>query len=60
MKLKNKYRVVEDEFNGFEAQVKYWFYPFQWFEINGNNSSRSLERAKKIIEAHKQKVHYKE
>lgn len=55
--MKNKYRVITDSYNGFEAQVKYWYFPFMWFEIRKDfgicNSSFSVERAEKVIEWHK-------
>lgn len=28
--FKNKYRVVQDNYAGFEAQVKFWWFPVRW------------------------------
>ena len=30
---KNKYRIVTDNYAGYEAQVKYWWFPFIWIQI---------------------------
>ncbi len=60
MKLpKNKYRVIPDCYLGFEVQCKRWWFPF-WLQINGGNTSSSLERAKRLIELHKQGAIYYE
>lgn len=49
MKLfKNKYRVVEDQYLGYEAQIKPWWSPFGWFEI-GLNTSSTIERAERCF-----------
>lgn len=56
MKYK-KYRVIRDNFSGYEAQVRYWFFPF-WLECFGTNTTSSLEGSKKVIENHKSKVVY--
>lgn len=53
MKLKNKYRIVRDKYSGYEAQVKYWFFPFIWLQVGFSNTSRSVEGARLIIEHHK-------
>jgi hypothetical protein len=66
--MKNSYRVVSDNFEGFEAQVKYWWFPFIWIQIprsiyNGN-THRTLGEAIEFIEECKRKnktnykVHY--
>jgi hypothetical protein len=43
MKL-SKYRVVKDNYNGYEVQVWRWWFPF-WCELGGTNSFESLEEA---------------
>ncbi len=48
--MRNKYRIVTDEFNGYEAQVKRWWWPFWWVELNGVNTSSSIQRAYKYVE----------
>lgn len=50
--MKNKYRVVDDEYCGYEAQVKYWWFPFLWLQI-GINTSATVESARRVIERHK-------
>lgn len=51
--FKNCYRVVNDSFNGYETQVKFWWFPFMWFEMweKGciSNTWASLEDAKFFI-----------
>lgn len=59
--FKTKYRVVLDAYSGFEAQYRKWWMPF-WLQINGVNTSSSLDAAKVIIKAHREyrKVLWKE
>ena len=47
--MKNRYRVVTDRYNGFEAQVQFWWFPFMWFQIGGCNTHNSIERAEAYI-----------
>jgi hypothetical protein len=42
--MKNKYRIVTDEYAGNEAQVRYWWFPFRYFQI-GINTFTSVEKA---------------
>lgn len=59
--MKNRYRVVADRFAGYEAQVKFWWLPVFWFQIDGCNTSGTLYRARTIIDRHKnQRVYYQE
>lgn len=51
----NKYRIVRDEYNGYEAQFKLWWFPFWWFECFSSNTSSSLEEARKRCDKHKNK-----
>ena len=57
---KNYYRVVTDNYSGYEAQVKFWWFPLIWFQCYYTNTNSSLEEAKKVIERHKNKVVYTE
>lgn len=56
--FKNKYRVVEDRYCGFEAQVKFWWAPFSWRQISctgtglGANTSCTLELAIELCRMH--------
>jgi hypothetical protein len=58
--MKNRYRVIRDRFSGFEAQVRYWWFPFYWSQIDSCNTSATLEKAKWYIEAHKTLVVHSE
>lgn len=54
--MKNKYRIVTDEFAGYEAQIKYWWFPFCWFQMNdqyGLNTFQTVERAELFIKKKK-------
>ena len=53
MAIKTRYRIVTDDYNGYEAQVKHWFFPFFWFEINQSNTSTTIEKAEAVIEKYK-------
>lgn len=53
--MKNKYRIVTDMYAGFEAQVKYWWFPFCYFQI-GINTFRNIEQAQEFIAKAKKKV----
>lgn len=57
--FKNKYRIVTDSFDGYEAQVKYWFFPLMWLQIGVaffTNTSRTVEEAERIIKGHRSEV----
>lgn len=56
MKLKNKYRLVAGYYSGYEAQVKYWFFPLFWFQIGFTNTPSRIKDAKRVIEVHKSAV----
>ena len=58
--MRNRYRVVADGYAGYEAQVKYWWFPLMWFQIGFSNTSTSIERARKYIDRHKGKALYEE
>jgi len=51
--MKNKYRIVKDNFLGLEVQVKFWWFPVYWFECNSSNTYLTIAEAKKFIESHK-------
>lgn len=56
--FKTKYRIVSDNYQGFEAQFRYWWW--FWMAIGGLNSRPSLEGSKKLVERHKNCVVWKE
>lgn len=51
--MKNRYRIVTDSFYGYEAQVKYWWFPFVWYQMGeypySTNTHSSVEAAEKYI-----------
>lgn len=51
IKLKNKYRIVRDNYLGFEAQVKRWYWPF-WDQIYFCNTWGTLEKAEECCTLH--------
>lgn len=59
--MKNRYRIVSDRYLGYEVQVKYWFFPIMWIQINGTNTSATLDRAKEKMELNRKgNAYYKE
>lgn len=53
--LKNKYRIVTDQYNGYEAQVKFWWFPIIWWQMHNyggiTNTFSSIYGAKQFIKA---------
>ena len=47
--VKHKYRIVRDNYCGYEAQVKYWYWPFSWVQAGGTNTHLDVEAAEKYI-----------
>lgn len=57
--FKNRYRIITDNYSGFEAQVKYWFFPIMWLQIGVqgfSNTSTTIKQAEAVIRGHKQVV----
>lgn len=50
--FKTKYRIVSDNFAGFEAQFKVWWFPF-WLQCFGVNTRSTLESAIEVCKRHK-------
>jgi len=46
---KTKYRIVGDNYCGYECQVKRWWFPV-WVQLNGVNTWLTLDSAKRHIE----------
>ena len=52
---KNKFRIVEDNYSGYEVQVKFWWFPFAWLQVDynlgifGTNNFSKIEQAKAFI-----------
>lgn len=49
--FKTKYRIVTDNYLGFEVQHKYWFWPF-WIQTNFCNTHTSVKEAEEWIHAY--------
>jgi hypothetical protein len=51
--MRNKYRIVTDDFKGFKAQVKFWWFPFAWLQMGfggiGQNSWGTEDEAEAYI-----------
>ena len=54
MKLK-KYRIVRDNYLGYEAQIWRLWWPF-WTEIKNNNTHQTIEEAERFIKGVKKEV----
>lgn len=50
-----KYRIVTDQWNGFEAQIWRLWFPF-WWQMGWTNTHASLEDAQKFIENYRKEV----
>ncbi len=48
--MKNEYRIVSDSYNGYEVQIKRWWFPI-WWQI-GINTFHSMELAVMFAEHH--------
>ena len=44
-----KYRIIRDNYGGFEVQKWRWYFPF-WLQLDGVNTNLSVERAIRRIE----------
>lgn len=59
--FKNKYRVVQDNYAGFEAQVKFWWFPVRWWQLCrsgrgvGINTYPNLHEAESLCRVHARK-----
>ena len=59
--FKNKYRVVQDNYAGFEAQVKFWWFPVCWWQLSesgrgaGTNTYSTLREAEGLCRVHARK-----
>lgn len=47
--FKHKYRIVRDDYAGYEAQVKLWYWPF-WMQMGFSNTHRSIKEAEEFIQ----------
>lgn len=54
MSMKNKYRIVTDNYAGYEVQIKYWWWPFNYWRF-GINTFVSVDQAKAFIRLIKSK-----
>lgn len=48
--FKTKYRVVTDNYLGYEAQFRDWWSP-TWLQCNGTNTSATLDKAKELCKS---------
>ncbi len=56
--FKINYRVVTDQYLGYEAQVKYWWCPF-WIQLGRANSHLSIEKAVEYINHYRERKAFK-
>lgn len=49
--MKRQYRIVADDYLGFEVQYSYKFWPF-WIQLYYTNTSHTIERAERLIAEH--------
>ena len=49
--FRTRYRIVTDNYNGFEAQFRRWWMPF-YCQCFFSNTSASMEKAMAIVKRH--------
>jgi len=49
---KKRYRIIFDRYSGYEAQWRHWWSPI-WIQCFRINTSTSIDRAKKVVQRHK-------
>lgn len=52
--LKNKYRIVRDNYAGYEVQIKRWWFPV-WLQAGFSNTHISIESAEAYARGHSQR-----
>lgn len=59
MKFETKYRIIRDHWSGYEAQFRYWWFPF-WNQCFFANTSSTLDDAIIICKVHAGKMKVEE
>lgn len=49
--FKHKYRVVADGYLGYEAQVKLWFLPILWLQIDSDGMGLGINTCSNVLTA---------
>lgn len=49
--FKNRYRVVGDAYLGYEAQVKFWWFPVYWFQLSRYGRGLGINTAVNVLSA---------
>lgn len=52
LNMQNEYRVMPDEYAGYEAQVKHWWFPFAWFMVFGCHTKGTVQECEERIKRH--------
>lgn len=55
--MKRYYRIVRDNFLGYEVQDRYWFSPF-WAQTDFCNTFTTVESAERFARSHAEPVKY--
>lgn len=50
--MRNSYRIVRDRYSGYEAQVRYWWFPFVWLQCFGVNTRGTVEASEDVCRKH--------
>lgn len=58
--MRNKYRIVTDELNGYTVQIRYGWFPFIYIQTGSpryahSNTVVSVKKAEELIEWHRDK-----
>jgi hypothetical protein len=50
--FRTRYRIVKDNYSGYEAQFRWWWWPF-YCQVNCINTSCTVQEAEDIIRSHR-------
>jgi len=53
--MKPRYRIVTDNYAGYQVQVWHWWWPF-WVQAAFSNTHSTLERARKFAKNHANRI----
>lgn len=58
--MRNSYRIVRDNYLRYEVQIKFWYFPFMWFQCYDDhlptNTFPNLNAAEAYAKKHANKI----
>ena len=55
---KRQFRIITDEFAGYEVQIRHWYWPF-WTQAGLVNTHRTIEAAIEFIAKERERLNFK-